>query len=162
MKAEIGKLVAVLKNSESQVFESIKEELTRLESEKRELETKLRELQAKKTPLDKVTALAKTFVESWPGLGELFQIATGDERRTLLEQFVEVIQLTPASEDAKRGTYVMRLFPEAMPVRRTRNGASHDEIKRTSGGSLLTEPPLVLQEDEKAPRLGLEGSRSLF
>ena len=45
VKAEIGKLVAVLKNSESQVFESIRDEMTRLETEKQDLEAKLRDLQ---------------------------------------------------------------------------------------------------------------------
>ena len=158
VKAEIGKLVAVLKNSESQIFESIRDELSQLESEKRDLESKLRELQQRKTPLDQVTALAKTFIENWQGLGDLLSDTTGDERRALLEQYVEVIQLTPASEGSKKGTYAMRLFPEAVPVQRTKNGAGQKKFTHfgTSDNSVLTESSLVREVSEKAPRLGLE------
>ena len=156
VKAEIGRLVSILKNSGSQVFESIRDEMTRLESEKRELEIKLRELPDKKTPLDQVTALAKTFIENWQGLGELLQDITGDERRTLLEQYVEVIQLTPTGDDAKTGTYAMRLFPEAIPVRRSKNGATQENTHLANQDSLLTESLLVRQVSESAPRLGLE------
>ena len=156
VKAEIGKLVAVLKNPGSQVFDSIRDELTRLESEKRELETRLTELQETKTPLDRVTALAKTFIQSWQGLGDLLQDITGNERRTLLEQFVEVIQMSPTADDAKKGTYVMRLFPEAIPVRRTRNGANREETHGTGDDPVLTESSLVREVGEKAPRLGFE------
>lgn len=105
VKGQIGKLVSILKEIGATGFEGIRDEMTRLESEKRELETKLRELQRTKTPLDEVTALAKTFILNWQDVGELYPHITGDERRALLEQYVEVIQLTPASEDP-RGTYV--------------------------------------------------------
>ena len=155
VKAEIGKLVAVLKNSESQVFESIREEMARLETEKQDLEAKLRDLQKAKTPLDQVTAVAKTFVENWHGLGDLLQVMTGDERRTVLEQYVEVIQLKPAADDPKKGTYVMRLFPEAVPVRRTKTGSVLREPHATGDDSGLTESSLVREVGEKAPRGGL-------
>lgn len=147
VKADIGRLVAVLKSSGDQAFESIREEMTRLETEKREI-------QAKKTPLDEVTARAKTFIENWQGLGQLLQDITGDERRKLLEQFIEVIQLTPDREDAKKGTYVMRLFPEA--VRRTRNGANREETHGSGDDPVLTESSLVRAVGERAPRLGFE------
>ena len=58
--------------------------------------------------------MAKKFIENWGALGELLQQATGDERRTVLEQFVEVIQMIPNHDDPKKGTYALRLFPEAM------------------------------------------------
>ena len=154
VKAEISRLVAVLKKSGDQVFESIREEMARLETEKRELDEKLRELQARKTPLDEVTARAKTFIENWKGLGELLSDITGDERRKLLEQFVEVIQLTPDRDDPKKGTYVMRLFPEA--VRRVRNGAHREETLGTGDDPVLTESSLVREEGEKDPRVGFE------
>lgn len=156
VKAEIGKLVNVLKNSESQVFDSIRDEMSQLEAEKRGLETRLRELREKKIPLDQVTALAKTFIESWKGLGDLLQDITGDERHTLLEQFVEVIQMMPSADDAKRGTYKIRLFPEAVPVRPTRNGANRVKPHGIGDDPVLTESSLVREVDEKAPRLGFE------
>jgi len=159
VKAEINRLVAVLKKSGDQVFESIREEMARLETEKRELDEKLRELQTRKTPLDEVTARAKTFIENWKGLGQLLSDITGDERRKLLEQFVEVIQLTPDRDDPKKGTYVMRLFPEA--VRRVRNGAHREETLGTGDDPVLTESPLVREEGEKAPRVTQYANRGL-
>jgi site-specific DNA recombinase len=162
VKSEIGKLVAVLKNAESQVFESIREEMTRLESEKRELEAKLRELQESKTPLDNVTALAKTFIQNWQGLGELLRATTGDERRTLLEQFVEVIQIAPSAEDAKKGTYVMRLFPEAVSVRPTKDGNSQEETQRTGDSPMLSGSSPVLNVGELAPRGVLNSIQALL
>lgn len=68
VKAAIGTLVTVQKDSGNQMFESIRDELSQLESEKRDLESKQRELQQRKTPLDQMMALAKTFVENWQGL----------------------------------------------------------------------------------------------
>ena len=156
VKAEIGKLVSVLKNTGTQVFESIRDEMTKLESEKRDLEAELHELQEMKTPLDQVTSLAKTFIENWQGLGDLLRVITGDERRTVLEQFVEVIQMTPAAHDAKKGTYVIRLFPEAMPIQTTRNCLGRDETQGTGDNSELTELSPVRNVGELAPRQGLE------
>ncbi len=156
VKAEIGRLVSVLKNSESQVFESIRDEMIRLESERRELEINLRELQDMKTPLDEVTALAKTFIQNWQGIGELLQDITGNERRTLLEHYVEVIQLTPTSEDAKAGTDAVRLFPEAIPVRRTKNSVTQEKTHLANQDPVLSGSSLVRQVSDKAPRLGLE------
>lgn len=76
-------------------LDSIKDELARLEHEKGELQAHLDELQEQKTPIDQVMALAKKFIENWPGVGELIQEATGDERQGILEQYVEVVQMMP-------------------------------------------------------------------
>ncbi len=151
VKAEIGKLLTVLKELGNQIFDSIRDEMNRLESEKRDLETKLDELQLQKTPLNRVTALAKTFIENWQGFGELLQDITGDERRTLLEQYVELIQLSPSSEDPKMGTYVMRLFPEVVPVRGARRTIPRNDAHGTGDDPVLTESSLVREVGEKAP-----------
>ena len=156
VKGEIGKLVSILKEIGATGFEGIRDEMTRLESEKRELESKLRELQQTKTPLDEVTALAKTFILNWQDVGELYPHITGDERRALLEQYVEVIQLTLDREDPKKGTYVMRLFPEAIPPGQAGNGAGRVKKQGTGDDPVLTESSPVREVGEKAPRVGLE------
>jgi hypothetical protein len=152
VKAEIGRLVAVLKEMGTGALESIRDELARLENEKRELQDRLDELQEQKTPLDQVMALAKKFIENWPGVGDLLKEATGDEQRVIIEQHVEVIQLTPTATDGKSGTYVLRLFPEATPDRDTGNGALPAQRESANGDPVLTGSPLVREVDEKAPR----------
>lgn len=156
VKSEIGRLITVLKEMGAGVLKSIKDELTRLEEEKHELETRLDELLRQKTPLDQVMILAKKLIQSWEGVGELLQQATGDERRIIIEQHVEVIQLTPTSPDGKSGTYVLRLFPEATPERVTGDDASLTPPESANGDPVLTESPLVREVGEKAPRQGLE------
>lgn len=152
VKAEIGRLVAVLKEMGTGVLESIRDELARLEQEKRDLQDRLEELQEEKTPLDQVMALAKKFIENWPGVGDLLKQATGDEQRVIIEQHVEVIQLTPTAPDGKSGTYVLRLFPEATPDRETGNGVLPVQTESANGDPVLTESPPVREVSEKAPR----------
>lgn len=64
--------------------------------------------------------------------------------------------MTATSDDAKKGTYAMRLFPEAVPVQSTGNGAGKKNTHLANQDSLLTESSVVRQVSEKAPRLGLE------
>jgi DNA invertase Pin-like site-specific DNA recombinase len=152
VKAEIGRLVAVLKEMGTGGLDGIKDELTRLEREKGELQARLEELQQQKTPVDQILTLAKTFIENWPGVGELIREATGDERRGILEQYVEVVQMTPTGPDGKSGTYALRLFPEATPDRDTHGGVEPGENHRANDDPVLTESSLVRKVDEKAPR----------
>lgn len=152
VKAEIGRLIAVLKELGTQALDSIREELARLELEKRDLQTRLDGLQQQKTPWDQMMALAKRFIENWSGLGELLQHATGDEQRAILEQYVEVIQLRPMGNDGKSGTYVLRLFPEATPKGDGAGGAPVMPGENGNGDPVLTESPLVREVSEKAPR----------
>jgi site-specific DNA recombinase len=151
VKAEIGRLVAVLKEIGTNAPASIRDELVLLEAEKQELSGKLTELLERKTPWDLVMSLAKKFVENWSGVGELIQQATPDERRAILEQFVEVIQLTPSGKGDGSGTYLLRLFSEATPAE---NGSGRKPHKSENGQSVLTDNPLVRKVDEKAPRIG--------
>jgi site-specific DNA recombinase len=150
--AEIGRLVAVLKEMGTGSLESIRDELARLEHEKRERQDRLEELQEQKTPLDQVMALAKKFIENWPGVGDLLKEATGEEQRIIIEQHVEVIQRTPTAPDGKSGTYVLRLFPEATPDRDTGNGALPVQRESANGDPVLTESPPVREVSEKAPQ----------
>ena len=69
---------------------------------------------------------------------------------------VEVIQLTPTGDDAKTGTYALRLFPEAILVRRTNNGVTQEKTHLANQDPVLSGSSLVRQVSDKAPRLGLE------
>ena len=68
---------------------------------------------------------------------------------------VEVIQLTPTGDDAKAGTYAMRLFPEAIPVRRTKNGVTQEQTHLANQDPVLNGSSLVRQVSDKAPRVTL-------
>jgi len=92
---------------------SVRDELVQLEAEKEGLLNKLTELRERQTPWQHITSVAKKFVENWSGVGELIQQATPDERRTILEQFVDVIQLVPSGKADGTGTYLLRVFPDA-------------------------------------------------
>lgn len=162
VKAEIGRLIAVLKELGTQALDSIRDELARLEQEKQDLQIRLDGLQQQKTPWDQMMDLAKKFIENWSGLGELLEHATGDEQRAVLEQYVEVIQLRPMGSDGKSGTYVLRLFPEATPIRDGVGGVHPMSAENANGDPVLTESPSVREVSEKAPPPGLEpGTRGL-
>jgi cell division septum initiation protein DivIVA len=123
VKAELGRLVAALREIGTGAPESIRDQLARLEHEKRELQDRPEELEERKRPLDQVMALGEKLINNWPGVGDLLKQATGDEQRIIIEQHAEVIQLTPTATDGKPGTYVPRLFPELTPNRDTGNSA---------------------------------------
>ncbi|MEO2017874.1 MAG: recombinase family protein [Fuerstiella sp.] len=148
VKAELGRLVAVLKQMGTEILGSIKDEFSRLENEKSELEARVLEFQTQKLPLDAVTAQARVFVEGWTGLGDILDNATPDEKAGILKHYVEVVELQQATgEGGKCGKYGIRLFPEAAVLERPEG----TQPKRANGDGLLTEPPLVREVDEKAP-----------
>ena len=101
-----------------------------------------------------MTSLAKSFIQNWQGLGDLLQEITSDERRTLLEQYVDVIQLSATGDDPKTGTYSMRLFPEAVPVRKARIHSNSTSQSENSDDPVLTESSLVREVGDLAPRGG--------
>lgn len=156
VKAEIGRLVSVLRSMGTAALESIQDELGRLEGERKDFERRIAELENQATPVDQLTAMAKKFIENWSGLGELLAAADGDQRREILQHFVEVIEVHPTDEQGRAGIYKLRLFPEAaaQPAknRRIMPPASQSE----NGDPVLTESPCVRELDEKAPPVGLE------
>jgi hypothetical protein len=156
VKAEIGRLIAVLKEIGTGALESVQDELARLEQERRELHDRSEGLHQQKMPLDQVMTLAKKFIENWPGVGDLLKEATGDEQRIIIEQHVDVIQLTPTTPDGKSGTYVLRLFPAATPDRDAGNDTLPAQTERANGDPVLTESPPVREVSETAPPVGLE------
>jgi len=61
----------------------------------------------------------------------LIEAATDDERRVLLQHYIEVIELRSTDPKGRTGTYALRLFPEVRPDRGFDWNES-DEFSRTS------------------------------
>ena len=149
VQTEIQNLVAVLKQMGAGAIESVKDELTTLEAEKRQLRDRLdarAEQAAPKTT--EAAGAAKRFIDTWSSVGELLKQATPEEQQTILRHYIEVVEISFDDPDGKMGKYAMRLFPEVRPLdtlpHRNGNGTP-------KGGSVLTEDRIVCQLDQKAP-----------
>lgn len=153
VKADIARLVAVLRRMGPDAVGSVGEELTALEQERKLYEARLEQLRERAVPLDQTASLAKNFIKNWSGLGELLAAADGDQKHAIVRHFVEVIELHSNDPSGKEGTYLLRLFPEAQLAG---NAGVKTARQNENGGSVLTEPPLVRQVDDSAPPVGLE------
>jgi site-specific DNA recombinase len=174
-KADIGRLVEVLKSTGAKGLPSVQSELMRLEAEDCRLNRQLRELARRKEPLSRITDDAKTFIRNWADVGELLDVATEEEKTQLIRHYVEVVELHAADAKGETGTYAMRLFPEIRPDRgfdwcesgpetppddgtpslETTNG---DAFSEEGTAASLTDSRLVCITDGKAPRTGLESA----
>ena len=157
VQTEIQNLVGALKAMGAGAVASVKDELVKLEGEKRQLRDRLRahaEQAAPKTAA--AAAAAKRFIDTWSSMGELLEQATPEEQRTILKHYIEVVEITFDDPDGKMGKYALRLFPEVRPLDSTpsRNG-NGTPIPGGDGGPVLTEDRIVCQSEQKAPRLGL-------
>jgi site-specific DNA recombinase len=172
-KADIGRLVEVLKSLGAKGLPSVQSELSRLETEERGLHKQLRELAKRQEPLSRITDDAKAFIRNWGDVGELLDSATEEERMLLIRHYVEVVELHAADPKGRTGTYAMRLFPEIRPDRgfdwgekdadNPPNGGSHcpettngDPVDQDGTAESLTDSRLVCISDGKAPPVGLE------
>ncbi len=158
LEREIGNLVGVLRNMGDGAPESIGEELRSLETEKKQLRGKLNELAAQKRDLKGLDELEQQFLDSWRGLGDLLKLATPEEQRKLIRHLVEVIEWKAAPDSTKRGTYVIRFFPEAV---REREGLTLESWPDPATNEAETGSPVpvltpVRKVVQKAPRAGLE------
>ncbi len=173
VQAEIQNLLGALKLLGQEGVESVQEELARLEGERSELRRQLQRLAERQSPLTQAAEAARRFIETWEGVGELLRQAEPEEQRTLLQHYVEVIELRATDAEGKRGTYALRLFPEVRPLDPPKEppgdvppaGTTCPVRPRPSpqtGGAAVQLPdggPAVntfCQSDENAPRPGLE------
>ena len=78
MKAEMGRLVSVLRSMGTAAVGSIQDELGRLASERNDCERRIAELENQATTVDQLTAMAKSFIENRSGTGELWNAADGN------------------------------------------------------------------------------------
>ena len=157
VQTEINNLMGVLANMGAEAASLVEEGLVRLKSEREQLRKKLTELEAIKAPHDVIRDQARKFVESWTNVGELFDDADLPEQMIILQHFVQSLELKASDADAKKGTYILRIFPELGPLDENAPQKSQGPMPGGSGNRVvLTENGLVRQFDEKAPRLGLE------
>lgn len=153
VQSEINNLLSVLKALGASALSSIQDELRARESERDRLKSQLQEIEADKTPANQLEQQCEKFVKSWTNISELLDLATLEETRVILQHFVEVIQLECTDKKAKRGRYLIKLFPEVGPL-----NPSQNENTPTPDGSgnlgVLTKNGLVRQFDERAPLIG--------
>ncbi len=160
VQAEINNLLGVLAKMGAEAAGLVEEGLVRLKSEREQLQGKLKELDAVKAPHDAVREQARAFVESWTDVGQLLDDADLPEQMIILQHFVQALELKVADADAKKGTYVLRIFPELGPLNEDPPPNSHDPVSGGSGNRvMLTENGVVRQFGEKAPREGFEPDR---
>lgn len=169
VRADISRLLEVLKTLGTKGLASVQDELGRLEQEETELRQRLEQLSERQVPLARVGEEARRFVETWKDVGELLDQATPDERHLILQHYIEVVELRATDPKGKAGTYALRLFPEVRPYRDTgdQDGEAGAGVPRqpqppkTPNGAAATDgnDPAVLTEDglvrtavQKAPR----------
>jgi site-specific DNA recombinase len=153
VQTQIQNLIGALKTLGAEAVGSVKDELAKLEEEKRQLRARLEAHAEQTAPAIAAANAAKTFIDTWSSVGELLEQATPAERRTILQHYVEVVEISFDDPSGKLGRYALRLFPEVRPLDAT---PSRNENGTPVGGSVLTGDRTVCQYDQKAPRQGLE------
>lgn len=116
-KADISRLMEVLKSLGAKGLPSVQAELTRLEQEELGIQRGLADVAKRQEPMTRISRDAKAFIRTWDDVGELLDAATAEEQALLLRHYVEVVELHATDEKGKTGTYALRLFPEVRPDR---------------------------------------------
>lgn len=169
VQTEINNLTKAIARMGAEAAELVEEELTRRKQEREQLRDQVSKLEREKVPHDVVEVQARQFIEQWSDIGQLLDQATLEEQRIILQHLVEVVELRMVDRDRKRGTYVLKLFPEIGPLfdlenRSPVNRGSNFPVPKTEKAGLpsrktdrvFTENGLVRQLGQKAPRVGLE------
>ncbi len=152
-RADTGRLVEVLKSLGAKGLASVQGELERWEQEKAALEGQLAVLR-QQAPVERITDDARKFVETWEDIAEVIAAATDEERRELLQHYIEVIELRTTDPKARTGTYALRLFPEVRPDR-TFEWDESDAIpgpQMANGDDTPQDGIAVLTQDARAVR----------
>ncbi len=156
-ESTVANLVSSLKVLGEKVPASVRDEFSRLEDQKAQLTEQLEQLRGSKADADSTTLAARQFIENWQGVGQLLEEATPEEKKTLVQHLVEVIELKLADSERKAGSYALRLRPESPYFEKCQDGK---ELRPAEGETTtdrpLTERPVVRVVDDKAPRPGLE------
>src|SRR5438034_648900 len=93
VQGQIKNLVGVLMAVGQQGLASVQEELAGLGDEKTQLEERLDQLTQCRAPVDATTEAARQFIESWQRVADLLAEATDEEKITLVQHLVEVVEL---------------------------------------------------------------------
>jgi site-specific DNA recombinase len=172
VRADIGRLVEVLKSLGSRGLASVQAELERLETEEGHLKQSLADIATRQAPIERVSDDARSFLETWQDVGELLVAATPGERLQILQHYIEVVEIGSIDRETRTGTYAMRLFPEVRPDRGFDFGGEKDRgpddgtpgpetssgvvVPGGGGPAVLTEDGFVRTTVQKAPRVGFE------
>ncbi len=76
----------------------------------------IKELELENAPRDAIEAQARQFVEQWSDIGQLFDYATLEEQRVILQHLIEIVKLQVTVRVEKTGTSMLGLFPEIGPL----------------------------------------------
>jgi len=168
-RADVGRLLEVVKCDGASGFASIKGELSRLENEERQLEGELARVAKRQRPLDAETTAAEKFLATWTGIGDLFDEISDEEKRQILQHYVEVVEFRDSDPVQKIGVYAIQLFTGvrkyfdpneddglAEPVSPTRPPKTPNGAAASNDPVELTEDTVVCTGVRLAPRLGLE------
>ncbi len=186
VRAEMGRIIDALKQLGGLAAQKVEQELTRLAEEEVRLEQSLKTVAAGQAPLDETAELARQFLTTWKGVGDLLDQVEPDQRNQILQHYVEVIELRHIDATTKVGVYALQLLPEIRPFQNPDDGtpsplgdprAPRPTLptlvgpggrENEKGAASLTEcDPTLLTEDglvritvQKAPREGFEPSTS--
>jgi site-specific DNA recombinase len=158
VQSEINRLVECLKTLPLEKLASVPKELRNLEAQAKSLTKVIQDLCSRQQPIQRISEQAKKFLETWRDVGQVLDEASPDEKRLIIQHFVEVVELTATSPKGDTGTYALKLFPEANPGLADVNKQNGNEPEQPEICSVLTEDSSVLQLVEKAPPVGLEQS----
>lgn len=154
VQGEIRNLIGALTQLGEKGVASVKQELEVRQEEKEQLTEQLAALRADREPAESAMAEAKKFVATFEKIGDLFDQATPDELRILLQHYVQGLELKFSSSEGKAGSYALHLFPEVGNLPDPK--ASEPPADGVGRGLVLTAPALFRNVDEKAPRVGFE------
>ncbi len=68
-KADLNRLIEVLKSLGTEVLDSVRDELRRLEREEKELRRQLAEIAKRQEPMTRISEDAKAFIRTWQDVG---------------------------------------------------------------------------------------------
>lgn len=153
-RADTGRLVEVLKSLGAKGLSSVQSELERLEQEGEALEAQLAVLSKQQAPVERITDDARKFVENWEDIGEVITAANEEERKELLQHYIEVIELRSTDPKGRTGTYALRLFPEVRPDRSFDwdDSDAFSGLQMTNGDDTPEDGIAVLTQDARAVR----------
>jgi hypothetical protein len=114
VQTEIANLLGVLKRLGAGAVASVQDELAKLEGERSQLQDRLRVHVEQSAPKAAGAAeAAQQFVRAGISVGELLEQATPDERRVILQHYVEVVAITFDDPGGRIGKYTPVCFPRS-------------------------------------------------
>lgn len=106
-KADVSRLIDVLKSMGAKALKSVQGELTKLEEEEATLTKQLATLEKQQESMERVSEDAQSFLETWANVGAVMDAATHDKKLQLLRHYIEVVELRADDPKGKSGTYAM-------------------------------------------------------